>query len=54
MRSRALSQATTTARSPPSDELLIELIAGAGFYTMVAMTLDVFDVDVPEGGRPLP
>lgn len=34
-------------------ELLIEFIAAAGFYTMVAMTLDAFDVPVPDGTRPL-
>ncbi|MGI0090074.1 MAG: carboxymuconolactone decarboxylase family protein [Nitrososphaerales archaeon] len=28
---------------------LVELIAVAGFYTMVAMTLNAFDVSVPEG-----
>ena len=32
---------------------LIELISAAGFYTMVAMTLDAFDVDTPNGSRPL-
>ena len=35
-------------------ELLIELIAAAGFYTMVAMTLNAFDAPVPGGKRPLP
>lgn len=33
---------------------LIELIAAAGFYTMVAMTLNAFDAPVPGGKRPLP
>jgi 4-carboxymuconolactone decarboxylase len=35
-------------------ERLVELIAGAGFYTMLALTINGFDVDVPEGARPLP
>src|SRR5688572_32969180 len=35
-------------------DLLIELIAAAGFYTMVAMTLNAFDSPVPGGKRPLP
>jgi 4-carboxymuconolactone decarboxylase len=34
-------------------ELLIEFIAAAGFYTMVAMTLNAFDVPLPDGTRPL-
>jgi protein-tyrosine-phosphatase len=34
-------------------DLLIELIAAAGFYTMVAMTLNAFDAPVPGGKRPL-
>jgi 4-carboxymuconolactone decarboxylase len=35
-------------------DLLIELVAGAGFYAMVAMTLGAFDVPPRGGGRPLP
>ena len=35
-------------------ERLVELIAGAGFYTMVALTINAFDVEVPDGARPLP
>jgi len=35
-------------------DLLIELVAAAGFYTMVAMTLNAFDAPVPGGERPLP
>ena len=35
-------------------ELLIEFISAAGFYTMVAMTLNAFDVPTPDGARPLP
>jgi 4-carboxymuconolactone decarboxylase len=34
-------------------ELFIELIAVAGFYTMVAMTLNAFEVEAPDGTRPL-
>jgi 4-carboxymuconolactone decarboxylase len=34
-------------------ELFIELIAVAGFYTMVAMTLNAFQVDTPDGSKPL-
>ena len=34
-------------------DLVIELIAAAGFYTMVAMTLNSFDVATPDGSRPL-
>jgi len=35
-------------------DLMIELAASIGFYTMVAMTLNVFDAPVPDGSRPLP
>ena len=35
-------------------DLLIELITAAGFYTMVAMMLNAFDAPVPGGGKPLP
>ncbi len=34
-------------------DTLIELISAAGFYTMVAMVLNAFDVAAPEGSRPL-
>ena len=34
-------------------DLLIELVAAAGFYTMVAITLNAFDVPVPGGEMPL-
>jgi 4-carboxymuconolactone decarboxylase len=51
----ALSDATyARAEAALGLDLLIELIAGAGFYTMVAMTLDAFEAPVPGGGRPLP
>jgi hypothetical protein len=52
---RALSDmAYERAEAALGRELLIELIAGAGFYAMVAMTLDAFDAPVQGGGRPLP
>ena len=35
-------------------DLLIELVASVGFYSMVAMTLNAFDAPVPDGSRPLP
>jgi 4-carboxymuconolactone decarboxylase len=34
--------------------LLIEFIAAAGFYTMVAMTLSSFDAPTPDGAQALP
>ena len=33
-------------------DLLIELITAAGFYTMIAMMLNVFDAPVPNGKQP--
>lgn len=52
---RALSQtAYDRALAAFGKSMLVELIAAAGFYTMVAMTLDAFDVDVPPGGKKLP
>jgi len=33
--------------------LLIEFITAAGFYSMVAMMLNAFDVPTPDGARPL-
>jgi len=33
-------------------QTLIELIAIAGFYSMIALTLNAFDVPTPEGGPP--
>jgi 4-carboxymuconolactone decarboxylase len=51
---RTLSQRTyDRALAVLGLELLIELIAAAGFYTMVAMTLNAFDAPVPGGKRPL-
>jgi 4-carboxymuconolactone decarboxylase len=34
-------------------DLLIELITAAGFYTMIALVLNVFDAPVPTGEQPL-
>jgi 4-carboxymuconolactone decarboxylase len=51
---RTLSQTTyDRALAALGLDLLIELIAAAGFYTMVAMTLNAFDAPVPGGKRPL-
>lgn len=49
---RALSEASyERALKALGLELLIELIAGCGFYTMVAMTLVTFDISARGGGR---
>jgi hypothetical protein len=32
---------------------MVELVAAVGFYVMVAMTLNVFDVPVPGDEKPL-
>jgi len=51
---RTLSQPTyDRALAALGLDLLIELIAAAGFYTMVAMTLNAFDAPVPAGKLPL-
>lgn len=50
---RTLGQATyDRALAALGLDLLIELIAAAGFYTMVAMTLNAFDAPVPGGELP--
>lgn len=52
LETRALSEASyARAHDGLGQELLIELIAGAGFYTMVAMTLVAFDVPARGGGH---
>ena len=54
-KTRTLSQpAYDRALAALGLDLLIELVAAAGFYTMVAMTLNAFDAPVPGGNRPLP
>ena len=53
--SKTLSQpAYDRALDALGQELLIELITAAGFYTMVAMMLNAFDAPVPGGVQPLP
>ena len=53
-RTQRLSQASyDRALAALGLERLVELIAGAGFYTMIALTLNAFDVPVPGGERPL-
>jgi 4-carboxymuconolactone decarboxylase len=52
---RALSRASyDRALGKLGLQPLIELIAGAGYATMLAMTLRVFEVPAPDGKRPLP
>ena len=34
------------------EQRLVELVSGVGFYAMVAMTLNAFDVEVPDDQRP--
>jgi 4-carboxymuconolactone decarboxylase len=51
---RRLSQASyDRAQAALGVERLVELVAGAGFYTMIAMTINAFDVSPPDGARPL-
>lgn len=35
------------------EQQMVELVSGVGFYAMVAMTLNAFDVEVPDGKKPL-
>ena len=35
------------------EQQMVELVSGVGFYAMVAMTLNAFDVAVPDGQKPL-
>ena len=35
------------------EQQLVELVSGIGFYSMVAMTLNAFNVEVPAGEKPL-
>jgi 4-carboxymuconolactone decarboxylase len=51
---RTLSAASyARAQAALGTEQLVELVAAAGFYVMVAMTLNVFDAPVPGGEQPL-
>jgi alkylhydroperoxidase family enzyme len=36
-----------------SEQKLVELVSAIGFYSMVAMTLNAFDVPVPGNKKPL-
>ena len=35
------------------EQQMVELVSGVGFYSMVAMTLNAFEVSVPGDGKPL-
>ena len=35
------------------EQQMVELVSGVGFYSMVAMTLNAFEVSVPADGKPL-
>jgi hypothetical protein len=35
------------------EQALVELVSAVGFYVMVAMTLNAFDVSVPGDRKPL-
>ncbi len=41
------------ARAYFGEDLLVELVAAAGLYTMVAMMLNAFEMPIPETARPL-
>jgi 4-carboxymuconolactone decarboxylase len=52
--SRTLSQGSyDRALGALGEELLVELIAGISVYTMIAMQLNAFDVEIPAGAVPL-
>jgi 4-carboxymuconolactone decarboxylase len=53
---RALGDATyARAAAVLGEQALLDLVTIIGFYTMVAMVLVAFEVDVPDGGaKPLP
>jgi 4-carboxymuconolactone decarboxylase len=51
---RTLSEATyNRGMAMFGEEQMVELVAAVGFYVMVAMTLNAFDVPVPDGKKPL-
>ena len=51
---RTLSEATyNRGMQMFGEQKLVELVAAVGFYTMVTMTLNAFDVPVPDGSIPL-
>jgi len=50
---RALSDATyAEAEAALGREGLVDLVGILGYYTLVSMTLNVFDVPTPDGSRP--
>lgn len=50
-----LSEATFKRGMKMFDERrMVELVSAVGFYAMVAMTLNAFDVQLPTGVKPLP
>ena len=50
----ALSETTFKRGMAMFDEQrMVELVSAIGFYSMVAMTLNAFDVTVPDGKKPL-
>jgi 4-carboxymuconolactone decarboxylase len=52
--SRTLSEATfKRSMDLLGEQRLVELVAAIGFYAMVGMTLNAFDVPVPDGLKPL-
>lgn len=51
--SRALSDETYThAEAALGRQQLVDLVGLLGYYTLVAMTLNAFDVPTPDGSRP--
>jgi 4-carboxymuconolactone decarboxylase len=51
---RTLSEATyNRGMAMFGEEKMVELVTAVGFYVMVAMTLNAFDVPVPDGNKPL-
>ena len=35
------------------EQAMVELVSAIGFYSMVAMTLNAFDIQIPDGKKPL-
>ena len=53
-RTLALSEATyNRGMEMFGEQKMVELVAAVGFYVMVAMTLNAFEVPVPDGSKPL-
>jgi 4-carboxymuconolactone decarboxylase len=51
---RALSEANfQRGMALFGEQGMVELVSAIGFYSMVAMTLNAFDVQVPDGKKPL-